>query len=80
MNLIGKIKITSPYNGKSKFPFWNELKIGDEITLSVSLDPPGRGRSLYATNITAIIDGRSFTCSTTQIYNYLTKVGYEVAV
>lgn len=48
-----KIRIISPFSGKSKFKFWSMLEVGDIVELSTQLKPIARGShsGLYATTI-----------------------------
>lgn len=84
MKLNNFVKVLAPYRGKSKYGFWESLKPGYGIEISMVLAPPGYGRSLYATTINfrsfsesdPMVDG-SFHCSLTEACNYLSKLDYE---
>lgn len=72
------ITATSKYRGSSKFSFWKNIKPGDKIHISINLADPGRGRSLYATEVNFRVNDTAFTCSITQAGNYLNNIDYEL--
>lgn len=41
ITLQAKIYVTKPYSGKSKFPFWSDMKELDVILVTSELQPPG---------------------------------------
>ena len=50
MRLTGKIKITKVLK-KTNASLFKILKEGDVLELAIALKAPGRGRGLYATNV-----------------------------
>ena len=75
MKLSGKFSILSKYNGKSKFEFWGNLKLGDVLTVSVILKSEVGGRNgMYSPTINMECDGKKFSCGFNEAANYLSKV------
>lgn len=83
MKLSNRIIITSPYKGKSKFPFFSKLKKNDELLLELDLEPPGRnGNSLYASyvEITNMSNVETFKASISRLNMYLDKLDYYESI
>lgn len=78
MKLYNTIFTKSKYSGKSKFSFWNNLGPGIELVISMKLENPGHGRTLYATKINFhnTNTGEDFACSLTEAAKYLDKIEY----
>ena len=81
IKLHAQITVTKQYSGKSKFPFWSEMKPGCLLSFSIKLEPIGGGRGgKYATNIDIVRiqdnDITVFTCSIDECCNYLSKIEY----
>lgn len=80
IKLFVQVTVTKPYSGKSKFPFWSEMKEGALLSFSIGLKPVGGGRRKYATtvDIARIQDNEivMFHCSIDECCNYLSKIEY----
>lgn len=81
ITLSNKIRITSKYSGKSKFPFWTMLAVGDVMTISLDVKPTGRNRgSIYVPYLRLTYGNglESFSGGFNDIQKYLGKIGYEI--
>lgn len=80
LKLSTRIVITGAYEGISKFKFWENLRIGHIITLSIALESPGYGRGLYATTVRFLNEttGETTADSLTEASKRLDKLTYEV--
>lgn len=70
------------YQGSSKFEFWQKVRDREILEISIELAPPGRnGNKLYATKVTVknLDTKETFSCSLTEITNYLDKLDYTTA-
>lgn len=77
MKLKTKIKFLSIYNGKSKFAFWNNIKINSIAIISMQLKPTGSNRGkIYAPSIKIEIENESFEDTINSFQKYLNKIVY----
>ena len=79
ITLQAKIYIVTPYSGKSKFPFWSEMKELDVVLITSKLQPPGSHRDrtyqpyVWLTNLRT---GHGCRGSYTEVNKMLEKVEY----
>ena len=78
MILKNAIKITAPYQGKSKFDFFTNLKAGDIVIVSIKTAQKLQGASngLYATMVKMKMKetGQEVSVSMTDFEKYLSKI------
>ncbi len=81
LTLRALIKVEGPYSGKTKFDFFKNLQVGDEVMVSMELTKVERGPSsgLYATGVTLtnLSRGGTFIDSQTNVANYLSKIPHS---
>jgi len=88
-SLIQSFKITKKYKGRSKFPFWGKVRVGDIVDIQIDLEYPGSG--YCGKNMTKpvqpIISNRcvnrddpahSFSCNFGSFVDYLGKLEMEL--
>ena len=76
--LTDKIRITVPYEGKSKFDFWKDIVKGDVLTIAMQLKFTGKYKPTLV--ITNERTKQKFYESLNMIHNYLEKVAYEEVI
>lgn len=81
MILSNKVEVVAPYKGNSKFGFWRNIRVGDqlEINLNFGQSVSGGSNGNYATAvwIINIRTGEGFHTTLTEGQNYLSKVTYR---
>ena len=81
MKLTNKIVVTKKYDGKSKFPFWENIKEGDMLEVSLDLKPTGHGYGgrTYAPTISIknISTDEIFKDTINSFQKYLGKISYK---
>jgi len=83
MVLSNRVKVTSPYKGKSKFDFWNDLQVGDTLVIYMELKHSGwgsKGNLMPTINVMLIEEveePKTFSGSFNDINNYLSKIDHE---
>jgi len=78
IELKANIKVTKEYSGKSKFTFWNDLRIGDVMTITHNLGHIGGNRGyMYSPTIVFTVNDIAFSSSYNTATNYLSKIGFE---
>ena len=75
LKLTGKIKITGPYMGSTKFDFWKNLQPDD--ILEISLKFQSVGSYVNAFWVVNQRDGSSFSDTQNSLINYLKKTKHE---
>lgn len=79
ITLEAKIYVVTPYSGKSKFPFWSEMKELDVILITSELKSPGsHGQTTYqpCVVLTNPRTNHKYKGSYTEVRNMLEKVEY----
>lgn len=78
MKLTATILCNSPYMGKSKFPFWTNIKAGEKLTITLELISLNSGRRIYSPTYNIKNEkGNTFRCTNGELLNYLEKLVYE---
>jgi len=80
IRLLGTIKVTETYSGKSKFDFWKEVQVGDIISVEIPIKPTGsNGGRIYSPPL--FLQNKSnntnFSGGFNEVQVYLNKIKYE---
>lgn len=74
LQLRTHIEVTGTYEGKTKYAFWKELKVGDLVSITFNLEPlNGYAPRLKLVNTR---NGDIYKDNQTDICNYLKKLHY----
>jgi hypothetical protein len=73
-----KLKISSPYTGSSKFPFFHKLSIGDivEVKTPLFMFSTGYANDMTMEIISGKFVGESFTCTHGHFRKYFSKLDF----
>ncbi len=74
-------EVTGKYKGNSKFQFWNEIEVGDVITVSMDLEQAKRGSNgLYSPKVLFynLRSKKSFVTQLAASVQYLNQLEYKV--
>jgi len=79
MRLKGKIVVTEPYKGKTKFDFWSGLKVDDVLRVSLVFNPRRGSNGIYSpeTIVYNTTTHKSFKAGMGEIGVYLGKIEYK---
>ena len=73
MKLSGNFIAQSPYKGKSKFRFWQNIVEGDIINISIDIQSYNTDMKLYC-EFNNRCAPEKFSCSINQLANYLNQI------
>ncbi len=78
INLSKVVTAKTTFQGKTKFDFWNNIQVGDQLYISLELKPSGRSsRGMYApiVKVENVRTGEEKSETFNLVQAYLTKVG-----
>jgi hypothetical protein len=75
LKLTGKIKITGPYTGSTKFDFWKNLQPDDILEISLKFQSVGSYINTF--KVVNMRDGSSFRDTQNSLFNYFEKTKHE---
>ena len=73
--LSDTIRVIQPYDGKSKYEFWNDMQKGDILTIGMELKPVGKYKPILAVKNSRT--GLLFRDAINSFQNYLEKMTFE---
>jgi len=76
--LTDNIRVIQPYDGKSKYDFWNDMQKGDVLIISMHLKPVGHYKPMLTVKNERT--SKTFEDAINSLQNYLQKMTYEEVV